>query len=1291
MRTWICFALSTLALQLPAQNIVVNGSFETFGTNIVGWSSTEGWSWAGATTTAADGQAFVFLSGNLYQDLPTVPGQVYRLRYALAGNPVFQGPTPLQTFWAGNLIATTVFDTTGHSNENLGWIYVTNNLLATAATTRLWFANPNYGTSVIPDLDAVSAIPVNELPTTCIAVPAGIISSWKGENNALDTTDGNNGTLVIGTSFTNGLLGQAFYFAGSNQCVQIAYSTNLAATNYSIEAWVQPLAQITDSNTQAVLFAQNNGQCQLLARAGVSGLRVALQFAVDPSTSVSVESAGELAIGQFSHVAGTWDGSTLRLYINGALDAQRTPGFVPFDSGCPFYIGGIYNLSSGSCSNVGGFFNGIIDEVSYYRRALSDSEIDFIFHAGSLGKCGIAHPPTFLVQPVNKTVYAGSTVTFTAGATGDVPIGYQWQFNGANLSGQTTISLTLTNVGFANAGNYSLQAINAAGSTSSSNALLTVLPAPPCVTVTNGLISWWRAETNLFDGWDSNDGAPLSSGPPFTFIPFIPGKVGLAFNIYSNGVFVTDNPSLRLTNNLTIEGWVSPSNFSGSTLRTIFSKFDAPVGTPTNSSYYLGVSNSFLLFKVSANGHTAVSLTTSVPLQLAQWSHVAATYDGSALRLYLNGVPVAQMSYSAGIFPGTSDVGIGAIPYQQNTWYSLWSGGVDEISVYNRALSDNEILGIYNADLTGKCLAAPMIALQPQNVVVPLNEDAIFSAKVLGTKPLRYQWRFNGINIPGAFGSRLALEHVQSNNIGNYSFVVTNTVGRATSSVATLTLLPPLSCVSAPNGMIAWWPANNFGNDVIGTNFMTLSSGPFPIGFAGYATGKVGRCFILSNAVASAANAAELNIGSNADFSIELWYKGSPTNAIGGFQTTSGTAILRKTTLSPLPPTSSSGYSLLLDDHGRLICQLAKLPNAGTNIPTFTAPGSDIRDELFHHLAFTLHRNSADGGRLYVDGQLALAFDTTFLGNFSLSNSAALVLGEASALGRLGEPAQRIDELTMYNRALSPAEILSIYHAGSAGKCIPAPSILVQPTNQLVQAGNTAALRVVANGFPPLSYQWVKNGLNLPNATNSTLSLSNVTIADAATYSVFVSNSGGVRVSDLVTLTVNRPPVASNLNAATIQNSPINIPVEKLLFFASDPDADPVALAYVVTPTANGGAVTRGTTDVTYTPPNGFIGGDNFTYSVSDGRGGSGSALVIVQVRSANDPSGNLLPLTPIAGGFSVSFAGIPGRPYTLQRAEAVTGPWSNLASVIVGPTGIGIFDDTNSPPPTAFYRTAYP
>jgi hypothetical protein len=70
---------------------------------------------------------------NLYQDLPTIHGQVYRLRFA--GNPNLARPK-LQAFWAGNLVATTSFDTTGHSNENLGWINITNNLRASTQWSR---------------------------------------------------------------------------------------------------------------------------------------------------------------------------------------------------------------------------------------------------------------------------------------------------------------------------------------------------------------------------------------------------------------------------------------------------------------------------------------------------------------------------------------------------------------------------------------------------------------------------------------------------------------------------------------------------------------------------------------------------------------------------------------------------------------------------------------------------------------------------------------------------------------------------------------------------------------------------------------------------------------------------------------------------------------------------------------------------------------------------------------------------------------------------------------------------
>jgi hypothetical protein len=829
-------------------------------------------------------------------------------------------------------------------------------------------------------------------------------------------------------------------------------------------------------------------------------------------------------------------------------------------------------------------------------------------------------------------------------------------------------------------------------------ALTAQAQSPPCATIPGGLVSWWRGETNMLDGWDSNDGSVIQDVPyGIVFnVAYAPGKVGQAFSLYTNGVLVYDRLSLRMTNALTIEGWVNPSNFTSFALRTIFAKFAPPNVVQSNSSYYLGLSNGKVLFRVSGNGSSATTVMTPQTITLGQWTHVAATYDGAFIRLYTNGALAMQSSYSGGIFAGTADAGIGAVPYQRSAWYLPWTGLLDEISVYNRALFDSEIAAIYNADLTGKCLAPPTITVQPQSQAVPLNEDALFSPTVVGTKPFRYQWRFNGTNLAGATGSTLPREKVQSNVVGDYSFVVTNTLGRATSSAAGLTLLPPLTCITAPTGMLAWWPANNFSNDVVGSNNASLGAlSPFG-GIANYTTGKVAQCFNFSNGYARVPNSPALNFGSNADFSIEGWLKYLPGNGpLGGdnpFQVLIVQKVAQVVFPPPIGPATATGYSMLLQD-GRLACQLSAPPFTGTNIPTFVSSDPDLRDGMFHHVALTLHRAASDGGHLYVDGQAVLTFDARAV-HGSLSNSAALAIGDDSIGGgfpRLPSPSERIDELTFYNRALSPAEILSIRQAGSAGKCVPGPNILVQPNDQIVNLGSSATMRVVASGFPTLIYQWTRNGTNVPGGTGSNLIVANASLADAGQYAVSISNSGGSVTSVVAILTINQPPLASNITAATKQNQAISIPIEKMLLYASDPDGDPLTLSAVSTTSTNGGTVARGAADVTYTPVTGFIGADSFSWSVSDNRGGTGSALVLIQVRPNDQISGNMLPLGVVPGGFQVGFFGIPGRAYTLQRAETVSGPWTTLSSVLVGPDGLGVYYDTNSPPPTAFYRTVYP
>jgi hypothetical protein len=221
----------------------------------------------------------------------------------------------------------------------------------------------------------------------CATPPAGLVRWWRAEGSASDGVDSNNGTLLNGASFASGMVGQAFSFNGSNQCVQIPYAPSLINSNYSVEAWVKPLAQVSDPINQDLIFGQNFGQCLLVARRGSTGLRIAFLFGISQVTFYEVLSTNEIPVGQFSHLAGTWDGTTLRLYVNGVLNAQKASGASPVDSGCPFQIGGFYNPAAGSCSGVGQFFNGLIDEASYYSRALTGAEIQSIYSAGGAGKC----------------------------------------------------------------------------------------------------------------------------------------------------------------------------------------------------------------------------------------------------------------------------------------------------------------------------------------------------------------------------------------------------------------------------------------------------------------------------------------------------------------------------------------------------------------------------------------------------------------------------------------------------------------------------------------------------------------------------------------------------------------------------------------------------------------------------------------------------------------------------------------------------------------------------------------
>jgi len=180
------------------------------------------------------------------------------------------------------------------------------------------------------------------------------------------------------------------------------------------------------------------------------------------------------------------------------------------------------------------------------------------------------------------------------------------------------------------------------------------------------------------------------------------GKFGnaLSFNGTNALVSIPSSASLNVTTGLTIEAWVNPSSYAHG--RTIFQK-----RSPSNVGGYVfesvhspfGPENSLQFVIMIGGTYTTVQAPANV-LSIGTWQHVAATYDGTAMKIYVNGAEVAEMAVSGDIDAVSDPVVMGRNVVSPEI---AWDGLIDEISLYARALDPVEIHAIFDAGSAGKC------------------------------------------------------------------------------------------------------------------------------------------------------------------------------------------------------------------------------------------------------------------------------------------------------------------------------------------------------------------------------------------------------------------------------------------------------------------------------------------------------------------------------------------------------------------------------------------------------------
>ena len=472
------------------------------------------------------------------------------------------------------------------------------------------------------------------------------------------TYDDKGNVLTQSSAVNNGEhpFGTALQFDGINDAVVIADSFSLHSANVTLESWVNfdsipQLAAIISKPLPMYIPNAASGTKYYIPSYRIwyenGMLRTWISNGQNNEHSYSiVQAPWKPEVGRWHHLGMTFDDSTdtLTLYVDGVPVAVGIVILSIVYDDHPLVIG-----ADMDDDKQARWFPGAIDEVRVWN---------------------VARTPDQMREGV-----------FRIPAANEIGLVASYSFEQSSLASVLDSSSNL---------NHGTLTSNGPVYVDSSIKKLGEVPSP------SGLVSWWSADGHANDLVAGNNGAS-SLGSSFT--PSVVG-LGFFFDGRDGHVRIADaaDGSLDINGDITIDAWINPTSIAGQ--RTIVQKRPATGNNDVAYGLFLE-SDGRLAFTSRQNGGEFRVVYSNATITTNVWSHIAVTIRGTTLEFYINGFSVAVLPFPF-LRPSTNGPMTIGSTIVDGTNLHNFQGGIDEVQLFNRALTSEEIRSIARADRAGQ-------------------------------------------------------------------------------------------------------------------------------------------------------------------------------------------------------------------------------------------------------------------------------------------------------------------------------------------------------------------------------------------------------------------------------------------------------------------------------------------------------------------------------------------------------------------------------------------------------------